>query len=278
MMEKKQLTYTIGTVCKVLNINEATLRLYDRKGLIRSRKDERGYRYYTFQDFHTLSLIRHYRNMDLSMEEIRELLYNKSVEQQLQLMRDYAEEKERFIARQKQILELMSYDVHMINEVLHHDRQYEIIELKSFSFLDLVQYQENKDLDTEQILHVTEQIPSAFPGSRLKINEIRENVPVRIGYIVFDTEKIEDFSDYILYPAQKYIRCLVRIDQTSMDISSFYNSVEPGLKYLEENGYKLVNDLIGFKITSEMFAEEFTDYNWIYYPVEQLDSEQKSGF
>ena len=271
-MEKKQLTYSIGTVCRMLHITEATLRLYDRKGLITSRKDERGYRYYTFKDFHTISLIRHYRNMDLSMEQIRELLYDKTVDQQLQLMKNYVEEKEKFIARQKQILELMSYDVFMLNEVLHHPYQYEVIELKPFAFLDLVQYQDRKK-KTDPITHVTERIPSAFPGSRIPINQLRQNTEPRVGYIVFDTDKIEDFSDYTLYPAQKYIRTLLRNDQQDQGVAGFYQALVPGLDYLRENDYELVNDILGFKITSEVFDERVSDYNWVYFPIEILKQE-----
>lgn len=68
--------YRVGQAAEMVGMTSETLRHYDRIGLVRpSERDKRsGYRYYTKQDIVRLNTIQALRVMDLSLEEIKEVL------------------------------------------------------------------------------------------------------------------------------------------------------------------------------------------------------------
>ena len=68
--------FTIGEAAKAANTTSETLRHYDRIGLVRPGKkdDLTGYRYYTDQDIVRLNTVRALQIMDLSLQEIKQVL------------------------------------------------------------------------------------------------------------------------------------------------------------------------------------------------------------
>lgn len=71
--------FSIGEAAKEVNVTSETLRHYDRIGLVKpERKDEKTkYRYYTRQDIVRLNTVRALQQMDLPLQEIKQVLeYN----------------------------------------------------------------------------------------------------------------------------------------------------------------------------------------------------------
>lgn len=68
--------FSIGEMSKLYNISIRTLRHYDKIGLINPiyTNKENGYRYYSFEQFVHLQLIKHYKSIGLSLDEIKLLL------------------------------------------------------------------------------------------------------------------------------------------------------------------------------------------------------------
>lgn len=68
--------FSIGEMSKLYNISIRTLRHYDKIGLINPiyTNKENGYRYYSFEQFVHLQLIKHYKSIGLSLDEIKVLL------------------------------------------------------------------------------------------------------------------------------------------------------------------------------------------------------------
>lgn len=68
--------FSIGQAAKMTQMTSETLRHYDRIGLVQpSRVDEwTGYRYYSKQDVVRLHTVRALQRMDLSLQEIKEVL------------------------------------------------------------------------------------------------------------------------------------------------------------------------------------------------------------
>lgn len=78
-MKKLKNYFSIGEAAKAANTTSETLRHYDRIGLVKpSKKDEcTKYRYYTKQDIIRLNTVRALQQMDLPLQEIKEVLeYN----------------------------------------------------------------------------------------------------------------------------------------------------------------------------------------------------------
>ena len=68
--EMKRREYLIGDMSEIVGISRDTLRFYEKKGIIKSRKKENGYRYYLEEDILRLMFIVYRRKMNQSLEEI----------------------------------------------------------------------------------------------------------------------------------------------------------------------------------------------------------------
>ena len=65
---------TIGKLAKQANLNDETIRYYQRIGLMCIPETVNHYRYYNQQDFETLSFIQKAKDAGLQLNEIKELL------------------------------------------------------------------------------------------------------------------------------------------------------------------------------------------------------------
>lgn len=71
-MEKQ---YTIHDVARLLNISTDAIRLYEKEGLVTPLRDPgNGYRYYNFSLVHRIMGIYLYRELDVSISDIRDIL------------------------------------------------------------------------------------------------------------------------------------------------------------------------------------------------------------
>lgn len=71
--------YSINEVAKLFNITTNKLRFYEKKGLINPSRDEtNNYRYYTKEDLVKIQTILMYRVLDLSIEDIKEIIEKNS--------------------------------------------------------------------------------------------------------------------------------------------------------------------------------------------------------
>lgn len=69
---------TIGEVAKLLHLTTSQIRFYERKGLISPHKvEENGYRLYSFKEIDTLEYIVTFRQIGLSISEIKEIMSQK---------------------------------------------------------------------------------------------------------------------------------------------------------------------------------------------------------
>lgn len=64
--------YSIGEVSKICNISTKALRYYDKLGLIRSDRDDlNNYRYYSKESFLAVPVIKYYKQMGFTLDEMR---------------------------------------------------------------------------------------------------------------------------------------------------------------------------------------------------------------
>lgn len=82
-----KLSYRVGELAKYFGVSTDTLRLYDKMGIISPRRDaENGYRYYSRADLICMAYVLHLREANLSLDEIRLMLNDSSVEKSEAIM------------------------------------------------------------------------------------------------------------------------------------------------------------------------------------------------
>lgn len=72
---KNKERYSIGDVSRICNISKKALRHYDKIGLIRTgRKDHNNYRYYTKKSILSVPVIKYYKQMGFTLEEMKDFI------------------------------------------------------------------------------------------------------------------------------------------------------------------------------------------------------------
>ena len=79
--EKRAHLLSIGEMAEANRVSIATLRLYDRMGLLQPsyRDEETNYRYYDIRQTSRLDIIRYMRNLNMSLADIQTLLEKEDI-------------------------------------------------------------------------------------------------------------------------------------------------------------------------------------------------------
>ncbi|WP_276629206.1 MerR family transcriptional regulator, partial [Terrisporobacter hibernicus] len=132
--------YLIGEVSKLFNISRDTLVHYDNIGLLRPNKDENnGYRYYKIEDLNCLTDIIFYKTLNLSLNDIDEVMKDSSPEQVLSLIKDkeiYIHKEIEKLKKVQRRLEMMKISV---EECIYDSKKVELVkdERESYFFLEI---------------------------------------------------------------------------------------------------------------------------------------------
>lgn len=125
-MDPKKQLFTTGQFAKLNEVNKRTLHFYDEAGLFSPAcKGENGYRYYTYEQSLTLEMLLAFRELGMSLEEIKSYMEHPSAGLFRELARKKSSEIDRTIQRLKGIKEILeeheamltlseSADVHQI--------------------------------------------------------------------------------------------------------------------------------------------------------------------
>ena len=97
---KKQ--FTIGEIAKLHNIPESTLRYYDKIGIFQPSytNPDSQYRYYSMEQFSTLDIIKFLRHLDISLQDIKRYIEQRTPEQAVHLLTN---QLENLVQKQKEI-------------------------------------------------------------------------------------------------------------------------------------------------------------------------------
>lgn len=72
--------WSIGEVAKLFNVSTDTLRFYEKEGILSALKNEgNGYRHYSYNEIVVLMDILFFRNMELSVKDIKQIVTNMDI-------------------------------------------------------------------------------------------------------------------------------------------------------------------------------------------------------
>ena len=81
MFKEKNVLFTIGQFAALHEINKKTLMWYDEIGLLKPACiKENGYRYYSYQQSSTLETILMLRELNVSLDEIKQFMENRTMD------------------------------------------------------------------------------------------------------------------------------------------------------------------------------------------------------
>ena len=102
--------YTIHDVAALLGISADAIRLYEKEGLVEpERNPQNGYRYYGFDQIHKIMGISLYRQLDVGIAEIREILSDQNFEGISERFSGFIDDTQKEIERLQKKIEKLSY-------------------------------------------------------------------------------------------------------------------------------------------------------------------------
>lgn len=132
-------TYTIMQVSELLKISKDTLRYYDSFGLIKPKRGDNRYRYYTDQDVADLQFVEIAKNGDYSLEEIKLALQNQKLRTiegfkwQMQFMKEKRQQLRKKAQHIQAMIKLMDeFEEIMDRKLLLNEPEVGAAELKNF--------------------------------------------------------------------------------------------------------------------------------------------------
>ena len=139
--------YTIHDVAALLGISTDAIRLYEKEGLVSPLRDPKnGYRYYEYDQIHRIMGISLYRQLDVGIAEIRELLNDQTFPEVCTHFEEYIAQSEQEIIRLKNRMEKLKF----MKRTLNQEKKIE----KVLSELTKIQ----KDYSDKKIANILESI------------------------------------------------------------------------------------------------------------------------
>lgn len=271
-MEDKFLKYTIGDVCKILNITQGGIRFYEKKGIITSKREEKNkYRYYTFRDINTIMIVREYRALGFSLEDAGALIKESCTSDVENKFEEQISKIEETIKLNKMILEKLTVKKNRINDINKYLNKY-IIKNRGAIYRLNCQIGETVIRDNklkELMKEWNQRIPNVKFSHCIPKDNLAYDVPVEIGFCVLEDDldfNIEKNEYITYYPTQKCIYTIIEVKELHRFTKAFYKLIEPALNYIKENNLEIVGDILGNKIAT-LHNNGQRDYYEVFFPI-----------
>ena len=138
MSEDKDEKLTVAQMAEILGVNKTTLRYYNKMGITPSKRDENNYRYYSKNQIKNFIIIKNFRTVGLSIEEIKEIkekVILNNYEEIGKLLEEkskkYSEELEEIKKKQKALEKCARY-INVIAEIMEVEPNYIYFENNNF--------------------------------------------------------------------------------------------------------------------------------------------------
>lgn len=254
--------FTIGEMSKLFNINIKTLRYYDEIDLFKPIfiDSTNNYRYYSTEQFEQLNTIMYLKALGMPLSKIKFHLSTRNIDNITELL-----EQQKEITRKK-IKELHFIEKKIENRLkqINYARQYDkldVIQEIEFDERSIVLLKEkiksNKDLELSirNLENKTNKNASVFNG-KVGVSISKDNLKERIfdEYdSIFSFTEGEKYSKKLIKVLPKGTYVTIRFNGNHKSSPKYYDKI---LKYIEEKGYKIMDDsieitLIDFGLTTE---------------------------
>lgn len=254
---------------KQLGISKHTILYYEKEGLIKPHRDENGYRNFQENDLTTLKLIIKLRDMDLTIDEIKNILNGEaSIRDILDNKEDFLQQKEMEIQNTRKSIQMhkerKKINISFMNNLLEHS-PYETLYFNQnhIRLLDLSIYL--KDIKSIK-LSMCSQIAS------LRILRVNMNYYVDIDIITdFDTYSFQIMNEKDVKQLFIYLRQHQIVFVDTLGLENIYMTIEDSV---QRNKY--IN--VRFRKWAKKYHLDNPRGKYIMTHIDELEEWQKSHY
>jgi len=261
--------YTIGQVSEITGVSKDRLRYYEVKGILKPIKNEmNNYREYNFADIDTVLLIEFYRTMDLSIDTIREICLNSTIND----VESMTVEKEKEIKLKLEELNLIKCNLNKFRddcEVIRRNLNvYSVKEMPAlyvhgeiedfraygeFNKIHKTSYSNKKEATIKKLTRKIIMEGDKLVSNSMLITETRDRVA-------------ESNSDYVIAPG-KCIYTVVEDSYNGEDIVK--RTYEGTMNYMIEKNLTIIGECYINMLFIGQEESEMKSYLEVYVPIDQ---------
>lgn len=252
--------YTISELARFFNISSQTLRYYDKIGLYKPAYVEKktGYRYYTYEQFFTLSLIIQLKKLNFSLKDIQRYSDVKNITYLEQILEDeqrIIEFQMEELKKQKENNELMLEKIR-ISKDMKRNSMIEVREEK-----ERYEYQVSINFETKDLYqYIKLMYESYLKGLPSDVGIQHHEIVMKINQKNLEQRKFKLYNSIGFFLDKESMKhqlgCGVikaGIYVTAYHVggySTIHHTYNRLYDYIQENNYQIIGDSLEFAIVS----------------------------
>lgn len=267
------MNYRIGVVSKLLGISPEGLRLYEREGILSSKREDGNgnYRVYSHLDITALMRARSYHNYGFSLKETESLINADDLASVAECYRSRQQKlREEILLKQRMLDYLSRVDemVETLPEELWKIKRARRPAMYRFEFMD------GDDLIIGPELYQKFQewvnlAPFSFPAQRNEWQAVCGREGHSLSALgIFEEDAaffgIEESGPVVYYPECDCLSTIVELVGEETDVQDYLGHLR---EYVEINGIEVKGDPVGRTFLSMNKKDNYTRYRQIWLPV-----------
>jgi len=255
-------TWTIGEVAKLFSVSTDTLRYYEKMGLLASHKNpENGYRYYSYDEIVVLMDILFFRNMEISIHDIRQMITKMDVGDIKNILYQNQKLVERRIQELQKLQTMITQVASQYKSCEERVGQFAIVTAPSFQY-KLMSHQED-----DLISMIREYKKEEWIDDRIRYMlvvdeaDLVKNANFCLAHVGFSIEKANfsmlpswEAENFLSLPEAEYLYTIVGTTY----VENENDILQKALRYIKKSGRCVGGSLIGRYMASS--HKDGTDY------------------
>lgn len=258
--------FLIGEFARLFNISSDTLRYYDKLDILKPQYDERNhYRYYDIRSIFKLSRILFLRNLDISLNEIKEYMKNKNTGNLLNMLKKKDAELDFKIHHLMNLKHKIQLKIELLE---NYANEFEQIKVKTLNkrygaFLDMNELNDEYEIKqafkkSEKYLKISSWLVEGQIYTSLSKSNMDKGIFNRFRYFIeieFESIENEIHQQLEVLPKNEYACITVLGPYTEM--VRHYKTL---ITWIYENEYEIIGDSIEKNIIDYDSTESEIDY------------------
>lgn len=267
--------FLIGELSKLFNISTDTLRHYDKIDLLKPEYGIKNkYRYYSIRNFFKLSRILFFKNLDISLNDIKEYMINKNTTNLLTLLKRKEEELDIKINKLTNLKMKISNKLELLGSI---KEEMNVVKVKRIHerigvFLDINNSKDDSEIkqffkESEQYLKLSSWLIEGQVYTSLSIENITKKNFNRFRYFIEILSIENSLHEQLKVIPENDYACFVFLGPYK-NIEKHYRFL---VQWIDENGYQILGDSIEKNIVDYDFASSEKEYvSEIQIPIKKL--------
>lgn len=256
--------FLVGELSRIFNISADTLRYYDKIGLLKPVQDQNNhYRYYSLENFFTLSRILFLKSLGISMKDIINYFHNQDKDNLLLLLKNEKDEIDSKINSLINLKRKIANKIDLIEGANNHINEIRIERLpeRRGVFIETEDIQDDSEMKNslkkhEAHLKMSSWLIEGQVYTSLSKKNVMERNFSRFNYFIEILSDNQDDSAQIKVLKENNYACIV-FSGPYDKIEQYYTIL---IQWIEDNGYEIAGDSIEKNIVDYGFSSSEEEY------------------